>query len=1057
MKTLRQFYSEHEGKVSDKWNLYLDEYDRIFEPYRDKPVRLLEIGIQNGGSLEIWSKYFAKADALVGCDINEKCSALEYEDKRISLIINNANSDEAEEAILAESTQYDVIIDDGSHTSEDIVHSFSRYFPHLAENGVFIAEDLHCSYWQEFGGGLFDPYSSVSFFKHLADLVNFEHWGVRKDRSDLLNIFSEKFHIRIAEDQLASIHSVEFINSMCVIKKRTSDANILGKRHIVGSEATVVEGQKEIAGSFINGSNQSGNSYSNNALHPALELEFLRRDLLQMRRSLEASEKQVANVQEASERQLEASQNQLERSKKQLEASEEQVANVQEASERQLEASQNQLEGFEKQLEASEKQVAKVQEASVIIENNIAVLESELDKSNRTINELTHSTSWKMTALLRLAGTAIIQLKNLAGRSVMPLRLAGRAIRKPAQLIRMFFAAISLSGGFKPAVRKALNLWRQDGFQGLLRGYNYVATRSSATGVFEGSDYQKWINEFDSLNESSRSDIEKDIRTLASRPLLSIVIPVYNANIAWLDEAIESVRGQLYDNWQLCIADDHSTDPKVVRYLKKKKSQDSRIDVVFRENNGHISAASNSALSIASGAWVVLLDQDDLLSEQALYWIVKTINDNPDGKLFYSDEDKINEEGKRHNPYFKCDWNRSLFYSQNLISHLGVYDRTVVKDIGGFRVGFEGSQDHDLALRFIECINDSAIVHIPRVLYHWRVHANSTAGGADAKPYAVIAGEKAIREHLERLDVQGEVTSSNMGYRVKYALPDVVPMVSLVIPTRNGLDLVRTCIESIVKKTSYPNYEIILVDNGSDDPDCLEYFSKIEEQYSYLSVKQDDRPFNYSALNNAAVAEAKGEIVGLINNDIEVINPGWLSEMVSIVLQPNVGAVGAKLLYSDDTVQHAGVLMGLGGVAGHAHLRYRKDDPGYYGRLNVVNEFSAVTAACLLVKKSDYQKVGGLNEINLTVAFNDVDFCLKLKDIGLRNVWSPYALLYHHESATRGHEDSPEKIERFNTEVAYMMKTWGKYIDYDPCYSPNLSLNISDFSLAWPPRIKGLC
>jgi GT2 family glycosyltransferase len=453
----------------------------------------------------------------------------------------------------------------------------------------------------------------------------------------------------------------------------------------------------------------------------------------------------------------------------------------------------------------------------------------------------------------------------------------------------------------------------------------------------------------------------------------------------------------------------------------------------------------------------VLLDQDDLLSEQALYWIVKTINDNPDGKLFYSDEDKINEEGKRHNPYFKCDWNRSLFYSQNLISHLGVYDRTVVKDIGGFRVGFEGSQDHDLALRFIECINDSAIVHIPRVLYHWRVHANSTAGGADAKPYAVIAGEKAIREHLERLDVQGEVTSSNMGYRVKYALPDVVPMVSLVIPTRNGLDLVRTCIESIVKKTSYPNYEIILVDNGSDDPDCLEYFSKIEEQYSYLSVKQDDRPFNYSALNNAAVAEAKGEIVGLINNDIEVINPGWLSEMVSIVLQPNVGAVGAKLLYSDDTVQHAGVLMGLGGVAGHAHLRYRKDDPGYYGRLNVVNEFSAVTAACLLVKKSDYQKVGGLNEINLTVAFNDVDFCLKLKDIGLRNVWSPYALLYHHESATRGHEDSPEKIERFNTEVAYMMKTWGKYIDYDPCYSPNLSLNISDFSLAWPPRIKGLC
>ncbi|WP_303290724.1 glycosyltransferase [Marinobacter sp. SS5-14b] len=960
MKTLREFYQEHQGKVSDKWSLYLDEYDRIFQPYRDRPVRLLEIGIQNGGSLEIWSQYFDQAMSLVGCDINEKCKALKYDDERVSVIVENANTDSAEQAILTESSTFDIIIDDGSHTSEDIVHSFSRYFPHLNEGGVFVAEDLHCSYWQEFGGGLFDPYSSMSFFKHLADLVNFEHWGVEMDRSELLDLFADKYQVRFSEEQLASIHSVEFINSICVVRKRPLVENLLGTRHVVGSDAAVVSGLNESTAPNAVEFSQKSNPHSNNALHPALEMAALKQDVRNLEAEIDIANRQLAEA-----------------------------------------------------------------------NTNVAELGAHLAQSNQTIDDLISSTSWKLT---------------------FPVRMSGKVFRKPIRLIRMVFAAIALAGGVKPALRKAQNLWRSEGLQGLLRGYNHVATRSSDLGYRQRNDYHKWLSEFEASAAFSISEMEQEIRALPHKPLLSIVMPVYNANIAWLDEAIESVRAQNYENWELCIADDHSTDPELSRYLAAKQTDDSRIKVVSRKENGHISAASNSALSVASGDWVLLLDQDDLLSEQALYRVVKAIQDNPDAKLFYSDEDKISEAGERHNPYFKCDWNRSLFYSQNMICHLGVYQRNIVKDIGGFREGFEGAQDHDLALRFIESIDDSQIVHIPHVLYHWRVHSSSTAGGADAKPYAALAGERAIQEHLDRLNVSAKVTSNAYGYRVQYLLPEVLPLISLIIPTRNGLDLVRTCIESIVQKTSYPNYEIILVDNGSDDPKCLEYFATVEDQYSFIRVKRDDRPFNYSALNNTAVSEANGEIIGLINNDIEVIEPNWLSEMVGVVVQPDVGAVGAKLLYPDNTVQHAGVVIGIGGVAGHVHLNYHRDDVGYFCRLNVTNEYSAVTAACLLVKKSDFEKVGGLNEEDLTVAFNDVDFCLKLKEMGLRNVWTPYALLYHHESATRGYEDSPEKVARFNKEANYMMRKWGKYIAHDPCYSPNLSLTASDFSLAWPPR-----
>ncbi|WP_410175705.1 glycosyltransferase family 2 protein [Pseudomonas syringae group genomosp. 3] len=374
-----------------------------------------------------------------------------------------------------------------------------------------------------------------------------------------------------------------------------------------------------------------------------------------------------------------------------------------------------------------------------------------------------------------------------------------------------------------------------------------------------------------------------------------------------------------------------------------------------------------------------------------------------------------------------------------------------MNDVGQFRVGFEGAQDYDLALRCVEKLQRSQIIHIPRVLYHWRIHAGSTAMAGDEKPYAALAGVKALNEHLQRKGEIGvaELTSLGM-YRVHYKLPVSLPLVSLVIPTRNAHGLVKQCIDSIKRLTTYTHYEIILIDNGSDDPQSLEYFAQLDLEEN-IRVLRDDGPFNYSALNNAAVRIANGELIGFINNDIEVISPEWLSEMVSIALQPKVGAVGARLWYPDNTLQHGGVIVGLGGVAGHSHKYLPKGAPGYFCRAELIQEFSAVTAACLIVKKSIVNEVGGLDEENLKVTFNDVDFCLRVQEAGYLNVWTPFAELYHHESATRGHEDTPQKQQRFSQEVQYMKCRWPQML-VDYVYNPNLTLDYEDFSLAWPPR-----
>ena len=573
-----------------------------------------------------------------------------------------------------------------------------------------------------------------------------------------------------------------------------------------------------------------------------------------------------------------------------------------------------------------------------------------------------------------------------------------------------------------------------------------------------GEEYESWIDRYDSLTEEKITTLRKKIDHITQLPLISVLMPVFNPSPEFLEEAILSVKEQIYPNWELCIADDNSTDTRIQQLIKKHADSDPRIKYTFRTQNGHISVASNSALELATGDYTALLDHDDLLTPDALYWIANEIINYPDSALLYSDEDKLDEKGKRCVPYFKCDFNYSLFLSHNMICHLAAYKTSLLRQLGGFREGFEGSQDYDLVLRLIEIVQPSLIRHIPKVLYHWRAHKGSTALSDKKKPYAHLAALKAINEHLQRMDIAAtaEAAPEAPGMnRVRYHLPVNPPEVEIVILTRDKPALLQACIKSILKQTSYPNYSITIVDNGSVEPETHKLFSAWK-QHQRISVIRDDSEFNFSKLNNMAIKRSKAEFICMMNNDITIITPHWLEEMMGHALQVGVGVVGARLWYPNETLQHGGVIIGLGGIAGHALRHIKKRDPGYCFRALLQQDFSAVTAACLLVKKAHYLSVGGFDENNLTVAFNDVDFCLKLGEKGLRNLWTPYAEMYHHESASRGFDNTPEKQARFNKEAEYIKMRWANIILHDPAYSPNLTLEYENFSLAWPPRVKAL-
>jgi len=624
-----------------------------------------------------------------------------------------------------------------------------------------------------------------------------------------------------------------------------------------------------------------------------------------------------------------------------------------------------------------------------------------------------------------------------------------RRLGRPAALLRMLAIAGRDSG--RGAAGTAL------AFAHFARAASRDGLSVAASDLFEqqagnrGGSYPDWVRRYDTLHKPELEHLRQRADRIADAPLISLVLPVYATPETWLRRCIDSVLRQAYPHWELCIADDASPGLETGDILREYAARDPRIKLAMRTANGHISAASNSALELASGQFVGLLDHDDELRPHALLEMAEAICADRELALLYSDEDKIDAEGRRFQPYFKPDWNPDLLLSQNYVCHFTVIQTDLVRAVGGFRVGFEGSQDHDLILRCAERLAPQRIRHVPKILYHWRAIPGSTAMQRDSKDYAAVAGLRAVSEHLQRQHCAASVEELPHGhYRVRWAIPEPAPKVSIIIPTRDRAGLLRTCVESVLARTDYPDFEIIVVDNQSVEAETLAYFDELRDN-DRVSVLHHDAPFNYSAINNRAAAQCDGTLLCLLNNDIEAISAGWLTEMAGHALRPDIGAVGAMLYYPDRSIQHAGVILGIQGVANHAYIGRPAGHPGHGARALVAQELSAVTGACLVVRRELYERVGGLDEA-LSVAFNDVDFCLRLRRAGYRNVWTPFAELVHHESATRGSDDTPEKNRRFAGEVALMQQRWGDELQRDPAYNPNLTLQETDFGLAFPPR-----
>lgn len=978
-KSLLDLYLEHTGKVSDKWMFYLFEYDRLFLEFRDRPVRMLEIGIQNGGSLDIWSKFFPAAEVFVGCDIDPACATLQYENPKIHVVVGDANSDATRDRVIAISPHFDIIIDDGSHHSRDIVKSFLKYFSKVSENGIFVFEDLHCSYWETFEGGLFHPFSSIEFFKRLADIVNAEHWGHARKPSQFLAGFAAHYGLDVNDEIFSSVHSIEFSNSICVVRKRSPVHNTLGTRFIAGTEAQVVGEIASKHGAPAISRDESCNFWAVRDVAPAEELQAHLRELVNRAEKISQLTAELVEAKSSLSNQHLL----LLNAEECITSQKAQLVDAKASSASQRRALDNARASVEKQ----QTELNEAKEKITVQQNELAHVKAqqrglgdEAARLHATIEELRESTSWKISAPVRWLGTG---LRKLRERAVVqpPLAATGPELDSRVQL----------------------------------------------------DVYNRWILAHES----------EDIVGVPSefRPLISVLMPTFNPKIGWLREAIDSVVMQNYSNWELCIADDASMDPQVWAVLLEYKSQDERIKIIRRPKNGHISAASNSALELVNGEWVTLLDHDDLLAKNALSHLVQAIHDHPDASLIYSDEDKVDEVGVRKLPFFKPDWSPHLALSQAYLGHLVCIPTTLVRDEGGFRTGFDGAQDYDLWLRI--AARGGKVVHIPRILYHWRMHVDSTAGTGGSKPYAHEAGRLAVQEYLARkypgAGLKARDGANLFTYSIEFHIDPAVK-VSIIIPTRDKMELLEPCMDGILNRSSWKNFEVIIVDNGSVEPRTAAYLATVVND-ARVSVVRADIEFNWSKLNNIGVAQSTGSVLLFLNNDTDVIVPDWMQVLAGYALLPDVGSVGALLLFEDRSIQHSGVVVGMGGWADHVFRTQGAQHSGEGPFVSPVltRNVLAVTGACTAIERSKFISLGGYDE-TFVICGSDVELGLRAWKAGYYNVVATDAKLVHYESKTR----TPHVPE------GDFQQSMIKYAPYrteqtDPFYNPNLSM-----SGTWP-------
>jgi GT2 family glycosyltransferase len=917
MKSLLELYGEHQGKVSDKWSTYLAEYERLFSGFRDQPVRMLEIGVQNGGSLEIWSKYFPNAQILVGCDINPDCAKLAYDDPRIQLVIGDANTDTVENEIVSHSPIFDLVIDDGSHNSSDIAKSFALYFRHLNEGGIFVAEDLHCSYWRECEGGLYYPYSSMAFFKRLADVVNHEHWGIAKERRQLLRGFSEKFSVEFDEGDLAGIHSIEFFNSVCVVRKLQAGSNVLGERFIAGQQAFVVAETYRLSGTS-QAPSQASNAWA------------------AMIRAPEEAWQQLAG-----------------------------------------------------ELLDRDSQIACLNQA-------VAERDGQIASLSRDLKMMIASRSWQITRPLRWA---VLQVRLLRehGLSSRFHAFARKGVRGVSSRGLHYVRA-------RPELRArahgwALKLGLRDQLQAL---YGKVQTQA-AGGVpnlrnLVASSYQAWCEHFDT---PSMEIMDRFARTSESKPRVIIVARFEKASESYAAVLAQRLVDSVGQDWHAVFL--FSSDCEAAETIRKISVVANDPRIVF-----------DAAVVTRDAEIAILIEGGALPRPHALRILADTLRSSPEALLAYSDEDILFEGDLPRDPWFKPEFSPLLASQGLLLGRMVAFKVAGAESAGVLEKLLSTSIDTAGFVRdYAITLGKRCVLHVPHVLFH----------DAFARRAPIVH---------------------------EWSLPEVLPKATIIIPTKDRWDLLGPCLDSLWL-SDWPTelLDIVVVDNGSTDSKTLTMLRKLESE-GRIRVIRHAGQFNWSRLNNLAVQESDGELLVFLNNDTEVDDRAWLKKMATQALRFGVGAVGCKLLYPDRTVQHGGVIAGIQGVAGHAHLFLQASEGGYCNLANITREVSAVTGACLAVTRKNFLLAGGFDE-NFRVAFNDVMFCFALQSLGLWNIYVADPLLIHHESKSRGYDDTPEKKSLNREETA---KAWAKHpsvMRNDPFYSPNLSL-FKPYDLSFAPR-----
>jgi GT2 family glycosyltransferase len=557
--------------------------------------------------------------------------------------------------------------------------------------------------------------------------------------------------------------------------------------------------------------------------------------------------------------------------------------------------------------------------------------------------------------------------------------------------------------------------------------------------------YEDWIRRRDRLSTADRALIRSHIAAFTHVPRLSVLLTLHDDVPVYVRGALASVTAQLYDEWELCVVADATVSAAALARVQGIARSDPRVRLSLIGASATAAVRVNEALAAVTGEWIVLLDQHDALAEHALYLVADAVNADRDATIVYSDEDEIDVRGRRTSPYFKPDWDYDLFLGTNHLGRLAAYRTELAREVGGVREGYDGSQEWDLALRVLEAAPSANIKHVPFLLYHRR--RGEGAASHKLSPEAREAGRRAVNEHLTRTGQAAVARSTRQlaGLRIRRALPEPPPLVSVVIATRDKCEVLRTCVDGVLNRTGYDPIELVVVDNGSTEPDARLFLAELRAQPN-ATVVEDPRPFNFSRLCNVGVAASRGDVCVLLNNDIEIIDGSWLEEMVGHAVRKDVGAVGAKLYFADGSLQHGGVILGRGGVAGHVYLGAAPDDPGYFNSLNMTHNLSCVTAACLATRREVYDEVGGFDE-RLAIEYNDVDFCIRVRQAGYKIIWTPYAELTHHEGVSR-------TVRRLPEERALMRQRWGPILDSDPFYNPNLALRGEAFRLAKEPRVR---